>query len=317
MLGVAEFGRRGWIIAVSVLAATGCDGFATLDSKSIPTAEPLAVVMDGNSMEPTIRAGATVTVNPGADIRRGDVVLLNRPDNRRWIRRVVALSGETLRIDGSPQPPVVSVAEVGSGPQYAFDEVYIAPSWTSQTMCCTSQGLTSATAAKFTVPADRLYVLGDNRDIADDSRTVGPVARGDVVGRVVGDPRLPTTSPPEPWIHDGSTVPASVIQASGGPSHCGLQSVTFLWVTGPLGASPNGAKRSYARDPGDVLRTFGHLQGTLDLHAQLPTDAHDTGYHAGSIKLFYSPTDQDRFAYLVGPDGVERWPRDEPPTLCA
>ena len=43
----------------------------------------------------------------------------------------------------------------------------------------------SRTFAKTTVPAGALFVLGDSRDTADDSRNRGPVPLEDVVGRAV------------------------------------------------------------------------------------------------------------------------------------
>jgi hypothetical protein len=49
----------------------------------------------------------------------------------------------------------------------------------------------------------------------------------------------------------------------------------------------------------------------------LPADARATGYVYRSIGIFLSPTDQDVAIYVVGPSGVERWPRADPMMLCS
>jgi hypothetical protein len=53
------------------------------------------------------------------------------------------------------------------------------------------------------------------------------------------------------------------------------------------------------------------------MNPPLPQDAKDTGYRYGSLKLFLAPSDQDTYAYLVAPQGSERWPRSEPQAACS
>lgn len=48
----------------------------------------------------------------------------------------------------------------------------------------------------------------------------------------------------------------------------------------------------------------------------MPSDTVDTGYRYGAIKLYFAPSDQDRFAYLIAPDDSERWPRSDPQIEC-
>jgi hypothetical protein len=72
--------------------------------------------------------------------------------------------------------------------------------------------------------------------------------------------------------------------------------------------------RQYLRDP------FGAFAGVrlLDAYdgdADLPDDASFSGYRsADGLELWF--TDEDRAAYVVTPDGVERWPRAEEPIGC-
>jgi hypothetical protein len=46
----------------------------------------------------------------------------------------------------------------------------------------------------------------------------------------------------------------------------------------------------------------------------LPADANDSGYRSGELQLWFTPA--DTAAYVVSPDGVERWPRFELTAIC-
>ena len=111
-----------------------------------------------------------------------------------------------------------------------------------------------------------------------------------------------------------------MIEAYAGPAHCGWESATFLNQGWPVGTSfevdghESAAMRVYVRDPSRVLGS--RLQGRLVLQAMLPHDARATGYRDGPFELYLSPSDEDSTIYLVGPTGVEAWPRDEPLTFC-
>jgi signal peptidase I len=278
----------------------------------------VTVTMDGAAMEPTVEPGMSVTVNRGVSIHRGDVVLIRLPDDSTSIRRIVAVAGEVIEIFGNHAPPYLAVSEPGSSVTYASEEIYISPDWTVATSCCGADGKASRGANRYLVPAGYVYVLSDNRNETKDSRTFGALPSGSIRGRVLGDPRLPTPYSGEPWHRTDSTTPTNSIHTYAGPSHCGLQSGTFLNVGWPIGHSPGSSSdRVYVRDPEGKLARDGHLLGDLDLHATLPSDARDTGFRAASIRLYLSPKDQDRYAYLVGVDRVERWPRSDPPVGCA
>jgi len=119
------------------------------------------------SMAGTIFPGDHLLVRhygAAAGIHRGDIVSFRAPGHRElvFVKRVVALGGDTIEIrsgqvwlNGHPVP---------------------------------EQYKTSARAANFapfTVPPGRLFVLGDNRDLSEDSRAFGAVPLADVTGRPV------------------------------------------------------------------------------------------------------------------------------------
>jgi hypothetical protein len=86
------------------------------------------------------------------------------------------------------------------------------------------------------------------------------------------------------------------------------------WPPGTVATNISQA-RLYIRDPRGQM-VGSNLLGTWARNPALPRDALDTGYRYGTIKLYFAPSDQDHFAYLIGPRDSERWPRSDPPIGC-
>lgn len=111
------------------------------------------------------------------------------------------------------------------------------------------------------------------------------------------------------WVHAATGELLTDIE---GPSHCDWQSARMLHVTDEQGT----LARQYVRDPEGV---FADVPGLLDDYAegvQLPADAIDSGYRTqDGLELWFTET--DTAAYVVTPEGVERWPRADPPIGCA
>jgi len=162
------------------------------------------------SMRPSLLEGDVVFVNrlaynikiPLTDLvlartgepQRGDVVTFSSPaDGRRLIKRIVALPGDTVQMQG--RRLIIN----GQAAQYRFD------GWKSETDPAgrSSPALTvqeafdarrhqiewavnRAIAPDFgpmTIPPDQYLVLGDNRDNSADSRFFGLVGRERLIGR--------------------------------------------------------------------------------------------------------------------------------------
>jgi signal peptidase I len=155
------------------------------------------------SMDNTVRPGDTLLADDGRGVRRGDVIILSLPPGRAGgpageivVRRVIGLPGDRVAcctggrvtVNGKP-----------------LDETYVYPG-----------DEPSVGTFATTLGPGQLWVLGDHRSVAVDSRLWGPVPVGDVTGRVVaegsGAPRLLRTpqafvtaglAPPDgrtPWI---------------------------------------------------------------------------------------------------------------------
>lgn len=93
----------------------------------------------------------------------GEGIGLVQPSTEEFIKRVVALPGETV--------------EGRDGTVFVDGRHLIEP--------YLDAGTTTSTFAPVTVPAGRLWVMGDNRGNSSDSRVFGPITRSSVVGRTV------------------------------------------------------------------------------------------------------------------------------------
>ncbi len=137
--------------------------------------------------------------------RRGDIVVFRWPGDRRqiWVKRVIGLPGDRVAlrngrvwINGEPvgiEPDGSGEAESEDGslqPVQRFVETL--PGSRAHTIFKRDVFGMLDTMAEITVPPDRLFVMGDNRDNSADSRVpldqggVGLLPVSDLVGRVDG-----------------------------------------------------------------------------------------------------------------------------------
>ncbi len=137
-----------------------------------------AFSIPSESMEDTLLVGDRVVVSRLdyrlGSIDRTDVLVFDQlesiPDGPdHLIKRVIALGGEQVRgLDGQ-----VSVAAAGSDEWVVLDEPYL------------DDGVTTSDFGPIEVPADSIWVMGDNRERSADSRSFGPVGVDRVVGHAV------------------------------------------------------------------------------------------------------------------------------------
>jgi len=128
--------------------------------------------VEGESMVSTLHPGDRVFVNKLSyrlhDPNRGDVVVLHEltgTTERDLIKRVIALPGETIEIDDC------NVYIDGN----RLDEPYLDPNVVASTVWCEF--------GPVTVEPDHVFVMGDNRPGSSDSRMLGSIPEGDLVGR--------------------------------------------------------------------------------------------------------------------------------------
>jgi signal peptidase I len=117
---------------------------------------------------------------PERTIRRGDIIVFKYPEDRErdFIKRVIGLPGETLEV--KDKRVYINGKKV--------DEPYVhflePPQGTSSYSEITSYDLRER-YGPISIPADKYFVMGDNRDNSQDSRYWGLLPREDVKGRAV------------------------------------------------------------------------------------------------------------------------------------
>jgi signal peptidase I len=143
----------------------------------------------GDSMAPTVRDGDALFVDRlglrGRAPQRGDIVLAS-DGGATLIKRVVAVPGDVIEIDGSGPRPLVLLEPDGMGPWQRLDEPYVGSAWTRPDFCCDGSGVDSGQAPEpLRLPPGRYFLLGDNRDGSTDSRRLGLFTASQITGRVV------------------------------------------------------------------------------------------------------------------------------------
>ena len=125
----------------------------------------VALIRD-DGMRPTLKSGAPVLyLRFGRDVRRGDLVCLRLPDGNAAVRRVVAVAGDSVDIrDGIAY--INGIAERGS---YSFTRTDPRPEGPDYPLI---------------LRRGEVFVLGDAREDAYDSRALGPVQTSNLLGRL-------------------------------------------------------------------------------------------------------------------------------------
>jgi signal peptidase I len=126
------------------------------------------VRVEGTSMLPQLRDQDRLFINKFVyrfeKISRGDVVVFHYPRDpeKSYIKRVIALPGDSLRID---------VGRVYVNGQ-RVDEDYVPRAYRD-----------IKSMPEMVIPQGQYFVMGDHRSISSDSRDFGPVDRGLIYGK--------------------------------------------------------------------------------------------------------------------------------------
>lgn len=127
------------------------------------------IQVSGTSMLPTLHNSDRVAVEKislkSNKIHRGEIVIFDPGDKGRgiYIKRVIGLSGDTVEITGG------SVYVNGK----QIQENYLRP------------GTYTEGEIKQLIPEGEIFVLGDNREVSEDSRYIGPVPMENLKGHAV------------------------------------------------------------------------------------------------------------------------------------
>lgn len=129
--------------------------------------------VSGNSMLPTLRSGDYILTDKlsyrfGSPKQREIIVLKNpRDESQDFIKRIIALPGDTVKIEGGQ----VLVNDK------TLTETYLPNDFKTRSGAFLGEGQTVKAGS------NQYFVLGDNRNHSSDSREWGGVTREEIVGR--------------------------------------------------------------------------------------------------------------------------------------
>lgn len=132
------------------------------------------IVVDGESMTPTLQDKDRMIVTKIGEPNRFDIVVFHAPDGRDYIKRVIGLPGDKV--------------EYKDDVLYINGKAYKEPYLEKYKKLFKDGNLTDSFTLKETavgsdtVPEDCLFVMGDNRRYSKDSRAIGAVPLKKVVG---------------------------------------------------------------------------------------------------------------------------------------
>jgi signal peptidase I len=150
-------------------------------------------VIPQNGMYPGLPSGSWVfgRYHPYADVSqvaRGDIIMFERTEKGQryiYIWRVVGLPGETVTIDGDTV--IVNGKEVEREKLRTESELVIYRELCGDAAYEVALGPALPPdiprSVKVAIPRDQLFVMGDNRHRAVDSRTFGPIPFSSIVAK--------------------------------------------------------------------------------------------------------------------------------------
>ncbi len=142
------------------------------------------IIVSGNSMNDTLDNLNLVWANKiNYTPKRFDVVIVMSPktNNDRYIKRVVALPGETIYVDKDNK---IWITPADGGEKYALEDPY-GYFGEAKRSSMIEWNVANNNDGSYTLGSDEYFVMGDNRYNSKDSRALGGFTRDEVQGHAI------------------------------------------------------------------------------------------------------------------------------------
>ncbi len=122
----------------------------------------------GNSMHPTYKNGEYIVGNKlFTNIKRGDVVIYEYNSNVDYIKRIIGLPGETIKLNNSQ-------IYINNQPINENEYLENVPTYGGEFL---------REGQEITIPANEYFTMGDNRTGSYDSRNFGTIHKDRIKGK--------------------------------------------------------------------------------------------------------------------------------------
>lgn len=119
------------------------------------------IFIKGDSMSPTYQNGSILIINKKyKKINRNDIIVFKKNNYDIYIKRVIGLPNETIYCENQ--------------------NVYINDTPINDIFRNTTDNF-----KKVTLKNNEFFVLGDNRNKSNDSRTIGAIPKNEIIGKVI------------------------------------------------------------------------------------------------------------------------------------